>query len=72
MNIAFRNLRFSHTLFQPLPRSHRGPEGRPLNVSPARKGWVRISIMIPSAIGAALMFLALSRLETAAKPYLSG
>src|ERR1700688_353532 len=33
----------------PLGRSHRGPEGRPLNVSPARKGWVGIPIMIPSA-----------------------
>jgi hypothetical protein len=36
-------------------RSHRGPEGRPLNVSPARKGWIGIAIVIPSAIGAALM-----------------
>jgi hypothetical protein len=32
---------------------HQGPEGRPPNVSPARKGWVGIPIMIPSAIGAA-------------------
>jgi hypothetical protein len=23
-------------------RCHQGPEGRPLNVSPARKGWVRM------------------------------
>jgi hypothetical protein len=30
----------------------RGPEGRPPNVSPARKGWVSI-IVIPSAVGAA-------------------
>jgi hypothetical protein len=30
-------------------QTHRGPEGRPLNVSPARKGWVRIPIMIPPA-----------------------
>ena len=31
------------------PRSQRGPEGRPLNVSPAREGWVGIPIMIPPA-----------------------
>jgi hypothetical protein len=28
----------------PLDQTHRGPEGRPLNVSPARKGWVGISL----------------------------
>jgi hypothetical protein len=31
------------------PQIRRGPEGRPLNVSPARKGWVGILIMIPPA-----------------------
>src|SRR5579863_641031 len=35
-------------------KPHRGPEGRPLNVSPARKGWVGISLP-PSAVGAAPM-----------------
>ena len=34
-------------------RKMRGPEGRRLNVSPARKGWV-IESMDPSAVGAAL------------------
>jgi hypothetical protein len=42
-------------------QTHRGPEGRPLNVSPARKGWVGIRgepahprFRRGSAIGAAL------------------
>ena len=36
--------------------NRRGPEGRPLNVSPARKGWVWIAAD-PSARGAVLLFV---------------
>src|SRR3984957_15139391 len=42
-------------------RSHRGPEGRPLNVSPARKGWVGIPSQSGSAIGAAPLLSSTNR-----------
>jgi hypothetical protein len=45
-----RALGENDSLWEQIPR---GPEGRPLNVSPARKGWVGIPITILSARGAA-------------------
>ncbi len=50
----------------------RGPEGRPLNVSPARKGWVGIPITILSARGAAALLKQLTRSEFADEDAIGG